>query len=81
MNNRAITVEEKLLVIEKLKNKWLQHPQLRFGQLISNLLVNTDSDLFYIEDKVLSELEIITHKHNTTGTSATNGFTTKQVEI
>ncbi len=37
--------------IDKLRSMWLQHPELRLGQLIEQH--NTGIDTFYIEDSPL----------------------------
>lgn len=34
---------------------WEQYPDQRFGQIISNYLVNDKEDIFYIEDDEISQ--------------------------
>lgn len=52
LNDRAITTEQKQLIIEQLYKIWLTIPELRLGQLIFNATHNNQyhADLFYIED-------------------------------
>ena len=39
------------VVLELIRNKWLEHPDQRFFQLLQNyLLPKPDMDLFYFED-------------------------------
>lgn len=51
---RAHSPEQKKEVILRLKVLWLQHPELRFGQLISNFFHEGDG-LYYVEDYDLIE--------------------------
>lgn len=58
MKERARTTEQKFDVIEHIYNLWLEHPDLRLGQLIGNCLKD-QRDLYYLEDydliKILEE--------------------------
>lgn len=42
-------------ILVKLQYLWEQYPDQRFGQIISNYLVNDNEDIFYIEDDELSQ--------------------------
>lgn len=42
-------------ILVKFQDLWEQYPDLRFGQIISNYLVNDNEDIFYIEDDELSQ--------------------------
>ncbi len=48
---RATTEEQKRAVVERLYVLWRAHPELRLGQLLSNV----SSDMYYIEDIPLLE--------------------------
>ena len=39
-------------IMHLLQAKWEEYPNLRFGQLIINILSNMQEDLFFIEDDV-----------------------------
>lgn len=43
------------IILDKLKIYWLEHPDLRLGQIISNFgyEVRGDNDPFYIEDDIM----------------------------
>lgn len=47
MTDRAVTEKQKREVLEELLLHWLQKPELRLGQMISNAVAG---DPFYIED-------------------------------
>lgn len=42
-------------ILVKFQDLWAQYPDQRFGQIISNYLVNDKEDIFYIEDDELSQ--------------------------
>ena len=42
-------------ILVKFQYLWEQYPDQRFGQIISNYLVNDNEDIFYIEDDELSQ--------------------------
>jgi len=42
-------------ILVKFQDLWEQYPDQRFGQIISNYLVNDKEDIFYIEDDELSQ--------------------------
>ena len=42
-------------ILVKFQYLWEQYPDQRFGQIISNYLVNDKEDIFYIEDDELSQ--------------------------
>lgn len=42
-------------ILAKFQDLWEQYPDQRFGQIISNYLVNDNEDIFYIEDDELSQ--------------------------
>ena len=42
------------LVIDTIRGIWYQYPNMRLGQLISNV-IDSKTDLFYVEDHVLIE--------------------------
>lgn len=42
-------------ILVKFKDLWEQYPDQRFGQIISNYLVNDKEDIFYIEDDEISQ--------------------------
>ncbi len=44
--DRAATDEQKRVVIERVYTLWCAHPELRLGQLLSNV----SSDLYFRED-------------------------------
>lgn len=46
---------KKINILIKLYTLWEQYPDQRFGQIISNYLVNDKEDIFYIEDDELSQ--------------------------
>lgn len=46
---------KKINILIKLYMLWEQYPDQRFGQIISNYLVNDKEDIFYIEDDELSQ--------------------------
>lgn len=48
METRAYTEEEKKEVLEQFYEIWKENPDLRFGQLICNII--SDPALYYIED-------------------------------
>ena len=37
-------------ILVKFQDLWEQYPDQRFGQIISNYIVNDNEDIFYIED-------------------------------
>lgn len=43
------------IILDKLKIYWLENPDLRLGQIISNLgcQIRGDNDPFYIEDDLM----------------------------
>lgn len=41
-------------ILVKFQDFWEQYPDQRFGQIISNYLVNDKEDIFYIEDDEIS---------------------------
>lgn len=47
---RALEEWQKRDVMEKILAFWLENPQLRLGQLISNAMKKDDPDPFYVED-------------------------------
>lgn len=42
-------------ILVEFQDLWEQYPDQRFGQIISNYLVNDKEDIFYIEDDELSQ--------------------------
>lgn len=42
-------------LLAKLGEVWKQHPDMRFGQLIINLLDNLGKDPWYLEDDVWAD--------------------------
>lgn len=42
-------------ILVKFQDLWEQHPDQRFGQIISNYLAKDNEDIFYIEDDELSQ--------------------------
>ena len=42
-------------ILVKFQDLWEQYHDQRFGQIISNYLVNDKEDIFYIEDDELSK--------------------------
>lgn len=42
-------------ILVKFQDLWEQYPDQRFGQIISNYLVNDKEDIFYIGDDELSQ--------------------------
>lgn len=44
------------LFLKSIKEQWEQMPDIRFGQLICNILKLEDTQLFYIEDDKFLEL-------------------------
>lgn len=46
--------KEIMQMVSRLQAYWLQHPELRLGQLVSNLTPNTHST-FYIPDVVIKD--------------------------
>ena len=50
---RASTPEQKRAVIERLYASWVEVPEQRFGQLLSNALLRSSS--FSIEDRALAK--------------------------
>lgn len=42
-------------ILVKFQDLWEQYLDQRFGQIISNYLVNDKEDIFYIEDDELSQ--------------------------
>lgn len=42
-------------ILVKFQYLWEQYPDQRFGQIISNYLVNDKEDIFYIEDDEISQ--------------------------
>jgi hypothetical protein len=54
---RAITVEDKKFVVQRLLQAWEQTPGLRFGQLLMNACKEYGvKDIYYIEDEILVEI-------------------------
>jgi hypothetical protein len=54
---------------DKLAEFWSQMPDIRFGQLMSNVLgevyYNTKRDIFFIEDyKMMEEMQKVFNKEN-----------------
>ena len=41
------------VVINNIMHEWEKFPDLRLGQLISNSVTTTNTDLFYLEDEEL----------------------------
>ena len=59
IEGRAVTVEEKFKIMDRLLAVWLKYPDLRLGQLIFSKLVYdlpSEEDVFYVEDERLMEL-------------------------
>lgn len=54
MKNRAITDQQKRVIIERLYAVWIKNPELRLGQLIWNGM--KEHDLFFEEDVYFVEL-------------------------
>lgn len=44
------------LILEELRQLWEKHPDLRFMQLVSNIIKDFDISTFYIEDEKFLEL-------------------------
>lgn len=42
-------------ILVKFQGLWEQYPDQRFGQIISNYIVNDNEDIFYIEDDEISQ--------------------------
>ena len=42
-------------ILVKFQDLWEQYPDQRFGQIISNYIVNDNEDIFYIEDDEISQ--------------------------
>ena len=42
-------------ILKQLEKIWVEHQELRLGQLIQNCFENDSSNLYYIEDKELIE--------------------------
>lgn len=42
-------------ILVKFQDLWEQYHDQRFGQIISNYLVNDKEDIFYIEDDEISQ--------------------------
>jgi hypothetical protein len=59
MIGRAETPEQKRAILDKIYSMWLQHPELRLGQLLLNahsvVSNHKDFDIFYVEDETLVE--------------------------
>ena len=55
MRGRALTLEDKRLVVARLLFAWERAPQQRLGQLLDNaLLACSKADLFNVEDEDLA---------------------------
>jgi len=58
MRDRALTPEQKKATLDRIYQAWLQAPQQRLGQLISNSVkVHNQEDgssLYFVEDSVLA---------------------------
>lgn len=52
---RAVGEHAKRVVLDRILRVWLQEPDLRLGQLITNAMVHTDG-LFYVEDEDLAKV-------------------------
>lgn len=52
---RAVREHEKSVVLDRILRVWLQEPDLRLGQLITNAMVHMDG-LFYVEDEDLAKI-------------------------
>jgi hypothetical protein len=58
---RALTPEQKRIILESILNSWLKYPEMRLGQLIVNAIRSSEIipiPLFYIEDNVLEDIVI-----------------------
>ena len=42
-------------ILVQFQDLWEQYPDQRFGQIISNYIVNDNEDIFYIEDDEISQ--------------------------
>jgi uncharacterized protein YihD (DUF1040 family) len=42
-------------IIAKLEQAWQKHPDIRLGQLMSNLIDSRQADMFYVEDDVIEK--------------------------
>lgn len=42
-------------ILNELENIWINNPQLRLGQIISNACAQNGIDIFYVEDDVMLE--------------------------
>lgn len=42
-------------VLEKIRSYWVQHPELRLGQILEIMASDRDVDVFYLEDDALVE--------------------------
>lgn len=51
---RATTKEEKAAILNRFYKLWKKYPDLRFGQLIGNI-IREEQRLYYIEDYALIE--------------------------
>lgn len=43
------------IIADELVHHWVKYPDLRLGQIISNVMHGCGTDLFYIEDEELLE--------------------------
>lgn len=47
---------QQLRIIDFVKEVWIAHPELRFGQLISNMFYTVPGDSFYVPDAQVEEV-------------------------
>jgi len=55
IKGRAHTVSEKEAIMRRILEVWKCMPELRFGQMLSNVIALNGKELFYIEDTDLAE--------------------------
>ena len=63
---RAITVEQKRDILNRILSVWMDNPSQRLGQLLANSLSSNkcEENLFFIEDEILIQMVEATFLEN-----------------
>ena len=58
VDGRAVTPDEKRVIVERILRAWQAQPHLRLGQLLTNAVQarGGEGTLFYVEDDVLATI-------------------------
>ncbi len=63
---RAVTVEQKRDIVNRILSVWIDNPSQRLGQLLVNSLSlnKCEEKLFFVEDEILTQMVELTFLEN-----------------